>query len=96
MPQSRGRVSGSRNEHSITFYGLSTCVWCRRTRQLLEEQDVQFDFVYVDLLQGAAKEEAVEQVRRWNPAVSFPTVVIDEATCIVGYRPDEIEEALKQ
>ncbi len=90
----RGSVPGSRNRHHILFYGLSTCIWCKRTRQFLESNDVAFDFVYVDLLQGMEREAAVEQVRRWNPSVSFPTLVIDGRRCIIGYRPEEIQEAL--
>ncbi len=90
----RGSVPGSRNRHHVLFYGLSTCIWCKRTRQFLESNDIAFDFVYVDLLRGAEREAAVEQVRRWNPSVSFPTLVIDGRRCIIGYRPEEIQEAL--
>jgi len=78
----------------VLFYGLSTCIWCKRTRQFLESNDVAFEVVYVDLLQGAEREAVVEQVRRWNPSVSFPTLVIDNRRCIIGYRPEEIQEAL--
>jgi Glutaredoxin and related proteins len=92
--QARETVPGSRNRHHVLFYGLSTCIWCRRTRQFLESNDVAFDVVYVDLLQGAEREAVVEQVRRWNPSVSFPTLVIDNRRCIIGYRPEEIQEAL--
>jgi len=92
--QARETVLGSRNRHHVLFYGLSTCIWCRRTRQFLESNDVAFDVVYVDLLQGAEREAVVEQVRRWNPSVSFPTLVIDNRRCIIGYRPEEMQEAL--
>jgi len=92
--QARETVPGSRNRHHVLFYGLSTCIWCKRTRQFLENNDVAFDVVYVDLLQGAEREAAVEQVRRWNPSVSFPTLVIDNQRCIIGYRPEEMQEAL--
>ena len=94
MVDARGSVSGSRNEWPVTFYGLSTCVWCKRTRKLLEENDVAFDFIYVDLLKGKEQQETIEQVRKWNRAGSFPTVVVGEEACIVGYKPDEIKEAL--
>jgi len=94
MSEARGSISGHRNEHHIVFYGLSTCIWCKRTRQFLEDQGVEFDFVYVDLLEGQEREEAVEQVRRWNSAVSFPTVVMDDSKCVIGYKQKEIGEAL--
>ncbi|MGD2142917.1 MAG: glutaredoxin family protein [Anaerolineae bacterium] len=94
MAKARGGVAGSRNEKQVTFYGLSTCVWCKRTRQLLEDSDVAFDFVYVDLLRGRERKEAIEQVRKWNQAGSFPTLVVDGEQCVVGYKPDQIKEAL--
>jgi len=94
MPESKGRIPGSNNKHRVVFYGLSTCIWCKRTRQFLEDQGVEFDFIYVDLLQGQEREEAIEQVRRWNSAVSFPTVVVDDSQCVVGYKQEEIEEVL--
>jgi glutaredoxin len=94
MAKARGSVAGSQNEKQVTFYGLSTCVWCKRTRQLLEDSDVAFDFIYVDLLRGKERKEAIEQVREWNRAGSFPTLVVDGKQSVVGYKPDQIKEAL--
>jgi len=94
MPQARGVVSGAHQDKHVVFYGLSTCIWCKRTRQFLEDQDVAFEYAYVDLLQGSEKEEAMAQVRRWNAVVSFPTIVVDDTVSVVGYRPEEIKEAL--
>ncbi len=94
MAEAKGSVAGSKNQHRVLFYGLSTCIWCRRTRQYLEEQGVAFHFYYVDLLGGQEREDVIGQVRRWNPATSFPTIVIDENHSVIGYRPEEIAEAL--
>jgi glutaredoxin-like protein NrdH len=94
MSEAKGLVPGTKNEHSITFYGLSTCVWCKRTRKFLEDQEIQFEYIYIDKLKGQEREEAIEQVRCWNPAVSFPTVVIGGEQCVIGYKPDKIKEAL--
>jgi glutaredoxin-like protein NrdH len=94
MSEAKGLVPGTKNEHSVMFYGLSTCVWCKRTRQFLEDQEIQFEYIYIDKLKGQEREEAIERVRRWNPAVSFPTVVIGGAQCVIGYKPDKIKEAL--
>jgi len=90
----RGSVPGLHDEHQVAFYGLSTCIWCKRTRQFLEEQGIRFDYTYVDLLQGQEREEAVEKVRRWNPTVSFPTLVVDDEKCLIGYKQDEVKKVL--
>jgi len=94
MAEPRGSVSGVNNEHQVVFYGLSTCVWCKRTRKFLEESEVQFDFIYVDLLEGDEREAVKDEVREWNPAISFPTVVIDDDQCVIGFRTEQIAEAL--
>jgi glutaredoxin-like protein NrdH len=94
MPEAKGTVNGPHNERHTVFYGLSTCVWCRRTRRFLEDQGVEFDYIYVDKLKGQERAEAIEQVRRWNSAVSFPTVVVDNDRCVVGYKTEELKEVL--
>ena len=40
------------------LYALSTCVWCRRTKQLLDQLGVEYDYVDVDLLEGGDKTTA--------------------------------------
>ena len=81
-------------EHQIVMYGLSTCVWCRKMREFLESERVVFEAVYVDKLEGAEQDAALVEVRRWNPAGSFPTLVIDDARSVNGYKPDEAREVL--
>lgn len=52
---------------------------------------------HVDLLNGAKKEKVEKEVKRWNPRVSFPTLVINGDNgdiCIVGHQEDEIKRAL--
>jgi len=77
----------------ITLYALSTCIWCKRTRELLTALGVSFDYIYVDLLKGEDRTEAIEQVKHYNPSTSFPTLVIGDKS-IVGFREKEIREAL--
>ncbi len=79
----------------VMLYALSTCIWCKKTKQLLDELGVAYDYEYVDLLQGKERTEAMDTVRRWNPSCSFPTLVINDK-CIVGFRESEIREALSR
>lgn len=94
MSQAKGHITGRHDDHHVVLYALSTCIWCRRTRQLLEDQEVSFDYVYVDLLGGTEREEALAEVREFNPARSFPTMVVDGSQCTVGFRPEDIKEML--
>ncbi len=78
----------------IMLYALSTCGWCARTKALLKDLGVEFDYVYVDLLPPDDMERAMVEVEKYNSMGSFPTLVINESLCIVGFREQEIREAL--
>lgn len=78
----------------VMLYALSTCGWCKKARAFLDENGVDYDCVYVDLLKGEEKEEAMVQVRKWNPRASFPTVVINDKECVAGFKPERLQEVL--
>jgi glutaredoxin-like protein NrdH len=85
-----GRKAGK-----LMLYALSTCIWCRKTKQLLTDLGVEYDYTFVDLLSGAEKDEAIKTITKWNPDCSFPTLVLNDKKCIVGFKEPEIREALK-
>ncbi len=79
-----------KNRGTVMLYALSTCGWCARTKDLLRELGVEFDYLYVDLLEGKEQDEAMDQVEKWNPKGSFPTLVINNKKSIVGFLEKEI------
>ncbi len=79
---------------SVILYALSTCQWCEKTKRLLIELGVDFSYVYVDLAEQDEQERLMDEMERFNPRGSFPTLVIDDKKCIVGFREQEIREAL--
>ena len=36
------------DEKKVEFFGLSTCGWCRRTKNWLDEHNIEYILVYVD------------------------------------------------
>ena len=78
----------------IMLFALSTCMWCGKTKQLLQDLGVAYDWIDVDLLDKPAQDEVTEEVKKWNPGCTFPTVVINEDQCIVGYEPDKLQAEL--
>jgi len=82
-----------KNKGHIMMYALSTCGWCKKTKRLLNEMGVEYDYTDVDLLQGEEKSEVIKEMEHWNPRRSFPTLVINDE-CIVGYKEDKIKEAI--
>ncbi|KPK24992.1 MAG: glutaredoxin [Dehalococcoidia bacterium SG8_51_3] len=77
----------------IKIYTLSTCSHCKSTKKLLGEVGVQYEFTDVDLLDGEERAGILDDVKKFNPRVSFPTLIIGEKV-IVGYKEEEIRAAL--
>ena len=74
----------------VKIYALSTCGWCRRAKAYLSSHGIKYAYVDVDLLSGAEREAARKEQMRFNPSGSFPTIVIDERDCIVGYDEEQL------
>ncbi|MCF8144646.1 MAG: glutaredoxin family protein [Deltaproteobacteria bacterium] len=80
-------------DYPVKMYSLSTCGHCKATKKLLNECQVEYEFTDVDLLEGEERAAILEDVKKWNPNCSFPTIIIG-GKVIVGYKEDEIREAL--
>ncbi|MBW1693861.1 MAG: glutaredoxin family protein [Deltaproteobacteria bacterium] len=81
------------SDKSIIIYALSTCSHCKSTKKFLDDCIVMYDVVDIDLLEGDERKAILEDVKKFNPKCSFPTIIIGEKV-IVGYREEEIKKAL--
>ncbi len=88
------RIEG-KNKGKVVLYAISTCVWCKKTKRLLNELGVQYDYIDVDLLTDEEKEEAKKEVLRWRERAVYPLLVIDDKQCIKFYDEEEIKEAFE-
>ena len=84
-----------KNVGKVVLYALSTCGWCRKTKDFLSELGVRYDYVDTDLLAGKEQEDVRKEIQKWNPRCSFPTLVINNQQCIVGFDKNGIREALR-
>ena len=79
----------------IKLFALSTCIWCRKTKALLDELGVDYNYVDVDLTEGEESERVRQEMSRWNPKISFPTLVLNNEKCIIGFDEQAIRDSLK-
>jgi glutaredoxin len=88
------KVSGKNNTHKVILYALSTCVWCKLTKQFLSDNSVEYEFVDVDLLDDNDKSQVHKVILEKGGSLSYPTTIVDEKTVISGFRKDQLKEAL--
>jgi glutaredoxin-like protein NrdH len=77
----------------IKLYTLSTCSHCIRTKKFFKDLGIDVDFVDVDLLTGQERTRIMDEVKKLNPACSFPTICIDD-NIIVGFDEEKVRKAL--
>ncbi len=81
-----------KNVGNIKLFALSTCIWCKKARALLDELKVDYYYIYVDTLERKESEITKSEIRKWNPQCSFPTLVINDEKCITGFDEKMIRE----
>jgi glutaredoxin len=84
------------NSKKLLLFTLSTCIWCNKTKALLKDCGIAYDYVDVDLLTDADQNEAYEKMWQYNPSTSFPTIVINDGEkLIIGFNEEEIKNLKK-
>jgi glutaredoxin-like protein NrdH len=78
---------------SVKLYTLSTCSHCRAAKKFLENCGVKYEFQDVDLFSGEEQSALIEEVKKFNPGCTFPTIIIGNKI-IVGFREEMLREAL--
>ena len=89
------KVSGQKKQHKVVLYTLSTCAWCKMTKQFLKDNDVEYDYIDVDLCEEEDKQKIREHIQSKGGPLSYPTMIIDDNMLITGLRKDKLKEALE-
>jgi glutaredoxin len=59
----------------------------------MDENSISYDFTDVDLMTGDARKNIMDEVRKYNPNCTFPTILIGD-TIVIGFNESAIREAL--
>ena len=77
----------------VKMYTLSTCSHCKATKKFMADNNIDFDFVDVDLVEGEEKEKIIEEIVKINPNRAFPCIVVGDKI-IIDFQEKAIREAL--
>jgi len=91
------RVPGKKKNHKIKIFTLSTCGWCKKTKQLLKDLELEYEYLDMDNISGGTLESARNELKKYNPSCSYPTLVIDGGKeVIVGFKEEEIKKTVEE
>lgn len=91
----RIKVKGSKKDHEVLVYALSTCGWCKKTKQFLKNNSIEYEYVDLDLASPEERQPIIEELSSNNIPLAFPITIIDNQTMVRGYNPDKLTEELR-
>jgi glutaredoxin-like protein NrdH len=89
------KVSGKNSKHKVLMYAISTCAWCKLTKKFLKDNNIEYEYVDVDLCEEEDKEKIRQNILDKGGSLSYPTIIIDNKKLITGFRKDRLTEALE-
>ena len=89
------KVPGKNNTHTVLLYAISTCPWCNKEKKLLRDNNIDFEYVDVDLCNDEDYEKIEKDIVNRGGRFSFPALLIDDRILINGFKEDEIRKSLE-
>jgi len=83
-----------KDKGKVMLYALSTCGWCKKAKALLAKLKVAYDYIFIDMLEGKERNIVYEEMQKYNPRGSFPTIVINDNIIIAGFDEEKILKEL--
>lgn len=76
----------------VRLYSLSTCPTCKMMKKYLDGNNIKYELIEVDLLDSGEQWVTSKEIKEYNPAVTYPTLVIEEV--IIELDKEAIKKAL--
>ncbi len=81
-------------EKRTVLFALSTCNACKKTKDLLDRNNIDYLVVELDIMDINSRDKMLKEVRQFNPKETFPTLVINGGEkVVIGYRADDLRAA---
>ena len=78
---------------NILVFALSTCIHCRHCKEYFNGKGITYEVTHVDQLDKDKQAAALDEIRKYNPACSFPTVIINGGEkVLIGFSKKRFDE----
>jgi glutaredoxin len=87
-------VEGPNDKNKVFLYTLSTCGWCKKTKEFLSENSIKYEYIDLDKCSKEDQKTAIDQLKERKLPIAFPIMIINDDKAIQGFKKDQIIEAL--
>mgnify|MGYP006292120273 CR=1 FL=1 len=87
------KVEGSKKDKKVFLYTLSTCGWCKKTKDFLKENNIEYEYIDVDKCSRDEQKKIIQELRDKKVPAAFPIIMIDDKT-ISGFKQKQLSKEL--
>lgn len=77
------------------MYAISTCGWCKRAKKFLRDNNINYEYVDIDLCSREDRDRIREDITSRGGRLSYPTIIVDDRILITSFQEEKIREALE-
>ena len=89
------KVPGKHNKHKVLLYAISTCGWCKRAKNFLNENSVQYEYLDIDTCNSEDKNKSMNDILNRGGRLAYPTIIVDNKLLLTGPTPEKLREVLE-
>jgi len=86
-------MDGSTGIDKVRIYSISTCTHCAALKKMLQQHDIAYEFIDIDLMDREERQQLLKEIAPYNPQRIFPIIIVNNKA-IVGFRRELIEREL--
>ena len=89
------KVQGKNNKHRVLLYAISTCVWCKRAKRFLKNNNIAYEYVDVDRCSIEDLRKVKRDILNRGGKLAYPTIIIDNKVLMTSPKEDELRKILE-
>lgn len=87
---------GSKCQYDLVLYALTTCAFCKRAIEFLQQHDVRFRYIYLDEINPMVKQTVKSELKgQFKRLPVFPVLVVDNEDALSGFSEEKWKERLE-
>ncbi|MDC7240313.1 MAG: glutaredoxin domain-containing protein [Spirochaetales bacterium] len=79
-------ADGEKKEKDIILLGLTTCSFCRKGKEFLDQNGFSYRYLYLDKIDPDIKKRMkADFTDTFDRRLSYPTLIVDEKEILTGF-----------